>query len=54
MMEQCVGAEGHKAAGEMMDRMHGEGTHERMHGMMDNMMGMGSMMGNGRMMGSGR
>ena len=58
MMERCMGAEGHKAAGEMMDRMHGEGTHERMHRTMDQMMGMmgmmGGSMGRGGMMGPDR
>ena len=59
MMEQCMGAEGHRAAGEMMDRMHGAGTHERMHGTMDQMMMgmmgmMGGSMGRGGMMGPDR
>ncbi len=45
MMEQCMGAEGHKMAAEMMDRMHGEGAHGRMHRTMNHMMTMMGMMG---------
>lgn len=49
MMEQCMGAERHRVAGEMIDRMHGEGAQERMqHQSMDRMMGM---MGGGNTMG---
>lgn len=59
MMEQCMGPEGHRAAAETMDRMHGAGTHERMHGMMDQMMTgmmgmMGGSMGRGGVLGPGR
>lgn len=56
MMEQCttrgMGPQGHTIAGRMMDQMHGEGTHHRMHQLMDRMMTMmGGMMGSGGMMG---
>ncbi len=55
MREQCttmgMGPQGHTIAGRMMDRMHGEGAHHRMHQLMDRMMRMmGSMMGWGGMM----
>ncbi len=55
MHEQCttmgMGPQGHTIAGRMMDRMHGEGAHHRMHQLMDRMMRMmGSMMGWGGMM----
>lgn len=50
MMEQCttmgMGPEGHTIAGRMIDQMHGEGAHHRMHQFMDRMIGMmGGMMG---------
>lgn len=53
-MEQCttmgMGPQGHTIAGGMMDRMHGEGAHHRMHQVMDRMMGMmGGVMGWGGM-----
>lgn len=51
MMEQCMGAERHRVAGEVIDRMHGEGAHDRMHQSMDRMMGMMGMMGGGNTMG---
>jgi hypothetical protein len=55
MMEQCttmgMGPEGHTIAGRMIDQMHGEGAHHRMHQFMDQMMGMmGEMGAGGRMM----
>lgn len=58
VMEQCLGPEGHTQAGRMIDQMHGEGAHHRMHETMDGMMrGMWGMMGGqapGRgMMGNG-
>lgn len=55
MMEQCtqmgLGPEGHTQIGRMIDQMHGEGAHHRMHQFMDQMMG-GSALGP-RMMGNG-
>ena len=50
MMEECLGPEGHTIMGRMIDEMHGEGAHHRMHKFMDNMMrgGMMSMMMAGR------
>lgn len=62
MMEQCtqtgLGPEGHTQVGRMIDEMHGEGAHHRLHEFMDGMIrGMSSMMGGqvtGRgMMGNG-
>ncbi|MEE8242974.1 MAG: hypothetical protein V3R61_05760 [candidate division NC10 bacterium] len=55
MRELCttmgMGPQGHTIAGRMMDRMHGEGAHHRMHQLMDRMMRMmRSMMGWGGMM----
>lgn len=55
MHEQCttmgMGPQGHTIAGRMMDRMHGEGAHHRMHQLMDRTMRMmRSMMGWGGMM----
>ena len=42
MMEACttagMGPEGHTIAGQMIDQMHGEGTHHKMHNFMDQMM----------------
>ncbi len=44
MMEACttagMGPEGHTIAGQMIDQMHGEGAHHKMHNFMDQMMGM--------------
>lgn len=56
MMEQCttmgMGPEGHTIAGRMMDQMHGEGAHHRMHQFMDRMMSMmGGTRGSGGIMG---
>ena len=56
-MEHCttvgMGPEGHTIAGGMIDQMHGEGAHHRMHRFMDQMMRGGamgpSMMGNSMM-----
>lgn len=61
MMEQCtqtgLGPEGHTQVGRMIDQMHGEGAHHRLHELMDTMMrGMGGVMGGGggaRMVGNG-
>ena len=47
MMEQCLGPEGHTQVGRMIDQMHGEGAHHRMHQFMDQMM-LGGMAGGGR------
>ena len=44
MMEACttagMGPEGHTIAGQMIDQMHGEGAHHKMHNFMDQMMAM--------------
>lgn len=49
MMEQCtamgLGPEGHTIVGRMIDQMHGEGAHHRMHEIMDQMLGHGAMGG---------
>jgi hypothetical protein len=51
MMEQCttmgMGPEGHTIAGRMIDQMHGEGAHHRMHQFMDQAMTMMGGMGAG-------
>lgn len=60
MMEQCaqmgLGPDGHTQIGRMIDQMHGEGAHHRLHEFMDGMMrgmsSMSSMMG-GQVMGRG-
>lgn len=57
MMEQCatagLGPEGHTQMGRVVDQMHGEDAHHRMHRFMDQMMQEGTMgpgmMGNGMM-----
>lgn len=47
MMEQCtaagLGPEGHTQVGRMIDQVHGQGAHHRMHQFMDQMMGAGGM-----------